>query len=115
MAHLHLHGLRNQEFQRLGKAMDFNRNQIFLLGLLMLFFGFQFRVLDRFTLNDQTTRFLATNIQDNSESPLRAAIAENGALPKQEVKPPIWLGYSLLSIGAVLVLHSLTMAKPGGG
>jgi hypothetical protein len=30
------------------------------------------------------------------------------------VKPPEWLGWCLMSVGAVLALHSLSMPKPGG-
>ena len=35
-------------------------------------------------------------------------------LAKKTVKPPDWLGFSLISIGAVLILHSWGMKKPGG-
>ena len=38
--------------------MDFNRNQLFLVGLLLLLFGLQFRLVETFTLNQPTTRFL---------------------------------------------------------
>jgi hypothetical protein len=31
----------------------------------------------------------------------------------REIKPPKWIGYSLLSVGGVLVLHALSMKKPG--
>ena len=35
-------------------------------------------------------------------------------LPPKTFRPPEWLGWSLLSIGSVLVLHSWGMKKPDG-
>ena len=35
------------------------------------------------------------------------------AIAKKDVRPPEWLGWSLMSIGAVLILHSWAMKKPG--
>jgi hypothetical protein len=32
---------------------------------------------------------------------------------KRNVRPPDWLGWSLLSLAAVLILHSWAMKKPG--
>jgi hypothetical protein len=36
-----------------------------------------------------------------------------GPTPRRTLRPPTWLGFALISIGAVLVLHSLAMKKPG--
>jgi hypothetical protein len=94
--------------------MELNRNQFFLAGLVLLFLGIQFRMLDNFTLNEKTTRFLANRMQEKS-SPATAMIGPNMSVGKKTVEPPEWLGYALLSVGSVLVLHSLAMPKPGGG
>jgi hypothetical protein len=96
-------------------AMELNRNQFFLAGLVLLFLGIQFRLMDSFTLNEKTTRFLASRMQDKSAVPTVALVGEGGSLGRKVVQPPQWLGYALLSIGSVLVLHSLAMPKPGGG
>jgi len=90
--------------------MDLNRNQFFTIGLVLLFLGIQFRMLDSFTLNADATRFVATRLQSSGSSvaPIRSANALH------VVRPPQWLGYAMLSIGSVLVLHSLAMSKPGG-
>jgi hypothetical protein len=32
---------------------------------------------------------------------------------RKRIRPPRWLHYALLSIGGVLMLHSLAMKKPG--
>jgi len=95
--------------------MDFNRNQIMMLGLLLLLFGTQFRLVERFTLNEPTTRFLAARMQDPSQQPVQSMfINAQVALPKKEVRPPIWIGYSLISFGSVLMLHSIMLPKPAG-
>ncbi len=33
---------------------------------------------------------------------------------RKVIRPPAWPGWSLMSSGSVLVLHSLAMKKPGG-
>ena len=40
--------------------------------------------------------------------------ASMGPTPRRTIHPPEWIGYALLSVGSVLVLHSLAMKKPGG-
>jgi hypothetical protein len=54
-------------------------------------------------------------MQDKSATPTAAIVGEGGSFGRKVVEPPQWLGYALLSIGSVLVLHSLAMPKPGGG
>jgi hypothetical protein len=94
--------------------MELNRNQFFLAGLVLLFLGIQFRMMDTFTLNEKTTRFLASRMQDKSAVPA-VALMGDASIGRKVVQPPQWLGYALLSVGSVLVLHSLAMPKPGGG
>ena len=43
------------------------------------------------------------------------ALMGDASIGRKVVQPPQWLGYALLSVGSVLVLHSLAMPKPGGG
>ena len=95
--------------------MDFNRNQLFLVGLLLLLFGLQFRLVETFTLNQQTTKFLANRFQEPADAPLQSMfVNSNVTIPGKVVKPPLWVGYSLISIGSVLVLHSIMLPKPAG-
>ncbi|MGC4005617.1 MAG: hypothetical protein QM811_21865 [Pirellulales bacterium] len=93
--------------------MDMNRNKLFLIGFLLLLFGLQFRMVETFTLNTTTTRFLATRFQD-PETPAKNFFINNNenGIPAKSFKPPLWIGYSLLSIGSVLVLHSIMLPKP---
>lgn len=97
--------------------MDITRNQFFFAGLLCLLLGGQFRTVESFELTPDFTQFLA----ERSGHPLAAVNAATQTLvqadeppAKKVVYPPEWLGWSLLSLGSVLVLHSWGMKKPGG-
>lgn len=97
--------------------MEINRNQWFMAGIVVLLLGIQFRLVESFVLNDKTTQFLAERSGDS----LSAGIASlNGALPtpgasaRKEIRPPQWLGWMLMSVGSVLILHSLAMKRPEG-
>ncbi|MGD9645792.1 MAG: hypothetical protein AB7U73_08775 [Pirellulales bacterium] len=95
--------------------MEINRNQWFMVGIIVLALGLQFRLVDSYTLNQRTTQFLAEKIGKPHE---QAAVGFRGILPsagpqvRKVVRPPDWLGWALLSTGAVLVLHSLAMPRP---
>ncbi len=93
--------------------MEINRNQYFLAGLVVLFLGLQLRAVETLVLNERASKFLADRI------PALAAAGDNfmasaGPVPKRTVRMPTWLGYAVISIGAVLILHSLAMKRPGG-
>ena len=95
---------------------DITRNQFFFAGLACLLLGVQFRMVDSFELTPQFTQFLA----ERTGHPLASVNAATGFLTQSEkpmarktVQPPDWLGFSLISVGAVLILHSFGMKKPG--
>ncbi len=98
--------------------MDFNRNQFFFLGMFILLIGIQVRVVEAYVLTPDATRMLAErsgNVQlaSASNSPAQAFAAAPVNLGyRKTVRPPEWLGWCLLSIGAVLILHSLAMPRP---
>jgi hypothetical protein len=97
--------------------MDLNRNQFFLIGLLLVLMGIQFRMVQSFVLNEKASQFLAQRLPQSQSSPYdqtRNYLAAQGPAPLRRVEPPKWIGYSLLSVGAVLTLHALSMKKPGG-
>jgi uncharacterized membrane protein HdeD (DUF308 family) len=91
--------------------VEFNRNQFFMIGVLVLLLGVQFRLVDSATLNEKTTRFLAQRSGATTSS--IASILPTSTVRKV-VHPPTWLGWSLMSVGGVCILHSLAMKKPGG-
>ena len=99
-----------------------NRNHYLLLGLIILYLGLQCRFVESFVLNERASRFLASRSEETKAiTPgvnLAAAktvftVAAVGA-PLKTVTPPKWIGWALISIGSVLILHSLAMSKPGG-
>jgi hypothetical protein len=100
--------------------MDVNRNQIFLGGLVVLLLGIQLRLVDSYVLNERATQFLAQRMQQlNGNQPASASdfsttFAAQSPIGHKRIDVPPWLGYSLLSIGGVLVLYSLALKKPGG-
>jgi hypothetical protein len=101
--------------------MDMNRNQYFLAGLVILALGMQFRMVESVTLNQECSEFLHEKFSKKEKATPKVAstfagwgkseaIAKVAAL--RTIRPPQWLGFALLSVGAVLVLHSLAMPKP---
>ncbi|MEX2177007.1 MAG: hypothetical protein WD872_21775 [Pirellulaceae bacterium] len=101
-------------------VMEFNRNQYFLAGLVVFLLGVQMRMVEAFVLNERATQFLAQRIQDfkgnevASASDLPSLFAAQAPIAKHRLEPPKWLGWALVSVGSVLILHSLAMKKPGG-
>jgi hypothetical protein len=93
--------------------LEINRNQYFMMGLVILLLGLQIRTVETFVLNEKTSRFIAERMShiDGEENRYLASV---GPTPRRTLKPPQWLGYALMSVGAVLILHSLAMKKPGG-
>jgi hypothetical protein len=97
--------------------MEINRNQYFLMGIVVLFVGLQIRAVETYVLNERASKFLAERLgpmladADNSASQF---VAATGTVPRRTVKLPTWVGYAVISVGAVLVLHSLAMKRPGG-
>lgn len=105
------------------EEMEFNRNQYFMVGLVILFIGLQFRFVETFVLSQPVTLFLAE--KTGKITPGQAEVVQNGTslfgtpkrrpqVVKKEFKPPKWLGLALMSIGGVLILHSLAMRRPEG-
>ncbi len=94
--------------------MDINRNQFFMAGILVVLLGLQFRVVDTYVLNEKTTRFLAKRATGSnaSGSTLMSITAKSAPLPRKVIHPPEWSGWCLMSIGSVLILHSLALRRP---
>ncbi len=96
--------------------MDITRNQYFLAGLLLVFLGVEFRAIESIQLTQEFTQFLARKTKHPAVATTDAVDSVLGTeikVPAKTVTPPEWVGYSFLSLGAVLVLHSLAMQKPG--
>ncbi|TWT77058.1 hypothetical protein Pla123a_24880 [Posidoniimonas polymericola] len=96
--------------------MELNRNQYFFAGILLVLIGVQMRMVSSFVLTPEVTQMLAKpTAVAQGDSPPTLAIAGGGVLApgaKKTVRPPEWLGWCLMSVGSVLILHSLAMKKP---
>lgn len=92
--------------------MDINRNHIFLVGFLVLLFGVQLRLVDSYVLNERSTEILAKRSGQSVQERTLFIAASSMSNPRKTIKPPDWIGWCLISVGGVLVLHSLTMPKP---
>ncbi|MCG8649304.1 MAG: hypothetical protein MI861_05700 [Pirellulales bacterium] len=94
--------------------MSMYRNRYFLLGILLVLLGIQFRMVDSFVLNEQATRALARVTKSRS-------VADNTGVnslmmfvhpkPTKRVRPPRWLGLSMIAIGSVVSLHALAIPR----
>jgi hypothetical protein len=96
--------------------MDITRNQYFFVGLLCLLLGGQLRAIESVELTPEFTQFLAertghplASVNEVTQSLTQA----EKPVAKKTVRLPDWSGWGLISIGAVLVLHSWGMKKPG--
>ena len=93
--------------------MDLNRNQFFFIGLVVLLIGVQVRYVSAYVLNPGATKFLA---ERSGQTPAAATMFNafgNATGARKVVQPPEWLSWCLISVGAVLCLHSLAMPRPG--
>jgi len=89
--------------------MHFKRQHVLLVGLVLFLVGLQFRLVESFTLNERSSRFVAAQLGDAGTQPP----AWQGVPLRKVVEPPRWLGLALMSAGAVLAGKSLSMRGPG--
>ena len=96
--------------------MDINRNQWFVIGIVVFLVGLQLRAVSAYWLNEEATRFLAERSAETTpaERSLIALTAAAPSAPRKVLQPPEWAGWCLLSVGSVVILQSLAMRKPGG-
>jgi len=96
--------------------VEFNRNQWFMVGLLILFVGIQIRVVDSVVLTEESTRILTEKMgtrQQAATSDLIQTASFGTVVPRKVIEPPRWVGWALIAAGVVFVLHSLALRKPG--
>mgnify|MGYP006908271225 FL=1 len=101
--------------------MELNRNQYFMIGLVLLFLGLQVKFVDSYVLTDDAAQFVAKRLGKDKPAagsnmltqPFTSAGSAAAAPQYRTVQPPAWLGWALMSVGAVLILHSLAMTRPG--
>ena len=85
------------------------RNHYMMLGTVLLLLGVTIFKMDNVTLNEQSTKFVAQQMGTVPEN-----VLVQTTTPKKTVTIPPWLRFSLISVGAILMLHAIGMQKPGG-
>ena len=102
--------------------MEWNRNQFLMAGIILLLLGFQLRHVDSYVLTENCTKFINKRLikskkqkkpESNYPTLFASAAKSTPVAARRTVKPPNWLGWAFLSVGAVLVLQSFAMPKPG--
>ena len=96
--------------------MELNRNHFFLLGLILLLFGIQLRLVYSFLLTPESAKFVVERIERKKpierSQPFAALMTITTPIQRKTIEPPRWLGWALISAGAVLILNSLAMQRP---
>lgn len=93
--------------------------RLLILGLFLVLLGVQFRLVDTYVLNEKASRVVAEKLRPQRQSAdavfpslatasydsyLTGISALAAELPRESIKPPRWLAWSLISAGAVMVL-----------
>ena len=100
--------------------MDLNRNQFFMAGLIVFLLGIQLRMVEAFVLNERATQFLGPEDPAIQRQPGRQhqrpphALRRSGPRRQKAARASQVDRLGLVSVGSVLILHSLAMKKPGG-
>jgi hypothetical protein len=89
-----------------------HRNQYFMIGVILLLVGFQLRIVDSYVLNEKATKFLAERTAGKNSSTTTLLAVAPAKLTNKVVRPPLWVGLCMMSVGAVLVLHALALKGP---
>lgn len=95
--------------------MELNRNHYIVIGIVLILLGVQLKMVDSFVLNEAASKRLLPKGQRTLSSDLtQFAMVAAPAATKKTITPPPWAGWLVISAGAVLTLHALSMPKPGG-
>lgn len=97
--------------------MKMTRNQYFLLGVLLVLLGAQFRMVESFVLNEPATRALARVTRDTpvaSNDFMSVMMLQYHPKPTKRMSPPRWLGMALIATGVVISLHAVAIPRQAG-
>ena len=89
------------------------RSRYFLIGVLLILLGVQFRMVDSFVLNAPATEMLTTvtekvKVASTSNSSLFTRLYRS---PTYRVTPPRWLGLAMIAVGAVISFHAMSVPR----
>ena len=86
-----------------------NRNHYMAVGTALLLLGLAVFRVETITLTEDSTRFLAQQMETPPEQSLLAATVP----VKKTIAIPPTVRFLCVSIGAILMLHAIGMQKPG--
>ena len=91
-------------------------HRFLIVGIILLLMGIQFRAVDSFVLTQKATTFIherARNSGFQTANPydFDSLLLTAGPVSKKKITPPRWAGWALISVGAVLTLHGLTLSN----
>lgn len=96
--------------------MDLNRNHYFAIGIVLFLLGLQFRYVSSFELNEKSSQIVAKRLGGGTvaqSQPFGSLFGAASQPSLRVVQPPRWVGWSLMSVGGVLFVYSLSLKKPG--
>ena len=94
-------------------------HRFFAIGIVCVLMGLQMRTVESFVLTPKASQFIEHNMRSSGLKPEAASydyesiLKTAGPVPKKTITPPRWLGWALISVGAVLTLHGLTLRREG--
>ena len=94
--------------------LDMTRNQFFMIGMVLLLLGIEFRLVERVELTPECTQILFKQTSSQLASGASSLLGLGTPVVKKTIPIPDAVGWGLLCAGGVLVLHSWAMRKPEG-
>jgi hypothetical protein len=96
-------------------VMELNRNHYFVIGVVLILIGIQVRMVDTFVLNKEASDRLIPKPERTLANDLSFTnLVSNTTDVRKTITPAPWIGWLVLSAGAVLTLHALAMPKAAG-
>ncbi len=92
-------------------------------GIVILAIGIQFRMVDTFVMTPKASQFIEQKLSQgqlatandpygySSYSSYDTLLMSGGPALKKQFTPPRWLGWAMVSVGAVMLLHGLTLKR----
>ena len=92
-----------------------NKFKFFTIGLVILFIGIQFRLVESITLTPSANERVA-----RLHSPDKVERVDNAKkiipvvdIPRKPITPPEWFGWMMITCGSVSFFHALMLPKDG--
>ena len=88
-------------------------SRYFMFGVVLALLGAQLRLVDTFVLTPKASQFVESRLRTTGPNVDRYEniYLTSGPVAKKSFTPPRWMGWALLSVGGVLVMHGLTVQR----